>query len=159
MARFVTTGLDDLIRDMQKMGQDSGKVAESMVDAAAEVIRGEWKASAEGHDLIDTGAMINSIGTPGPVKRIGGIFSQTISPQGKDSKGVRNAEKAFILNYGTSRIPATYWVDEAETAAGPKVQKRLEDIWDEFLKTGKVPAVNDSTGSTGEGVTKYVTKG
>ena len=159
MARFEMTGLDRLIRDMQKMGHDTGEVAEAMVNAAAGVIRDEWKASAENHGLIDTGAMINSIRAPGPVKNVGGVLSQTISPQGKDGKGVRNAEKAFILNYGTTRVPATYWVDEAETAASPKVQQRLEEIWDEFLATGKVPAIVDPTGSTGNGITKTITKG
>ena len=156
MARFETTGLDELIREMQRMGEDSGAVAETMVNAAAIEIRDAWRQSAENHGLIDTGSMINSIGSPGPVKSIGGVFSQTVSPQGKDAKGVRNAEKAFILNYGTTRYQATYWVDEAEMAAGPKVQQRLEQIWGEFLDTGKVPAIADSTGSTGDGVTKTI---
>ena len=159
MARFDTPGLDKLILEMQKMGQDSGKVAESMVDAAVGVIRDEWRASAERHDLIDTGAMINSIGFPAPVQSAGGVLYRDVYPQGKDAKGVKNAEKAFINNYGTSRKAPTYWVDEADAAAGPKVQDALETIWGEFLETGRVPQSTDSGGGSGEGVTKYVTKG
>ena len=47
-------------------------------------------------------------------------------------------------------------MDEADAAAGPKVEKRLEEIWGEFLETGKVPVVTDANGSTGDGVTKTI---
>lgn len=159
MAKLDTPGLDELIREMQRMGEDSGEIAEAMVNAAVGVIRDEWRASAERHDLKVSGALIDSIGFPAPVQNIAGIVYRDVYPQGKDGRGTRNAEKAFILNFGTSRIPAKYWVDEAEQAAKPKIQQRLEQIWGEFLDTGRVPAIADSTGSTGDGVTKIITKG
>lgn len=157
MARFDTDGLDDLIDEMQKMGQQSGEVAKAMVAAAADEIRDAWKETAEEYGLRDTGAMIESIGFPGPVKDVGGILQQDVYPQGKDAKGVRNAEKAFVLHYGTSRIKARYWVDDADAAAGPKVQRRLEEIWDEFLETGKVPNIPDG-GSSAGGITHTTKK-
>lgn len=157
MARFDTSGLDKLISEMQRMGQDSGAVAEAMVNAAVIEIRDAWKESAEAHDLRDTGAMIKSIGFPAPVQNMGGALYRDVYPQGKDAKGTRNAEKAFVLNYGTSRVPATYWVDEADERSGPKVQQRLEEMWGEFLETGKVPTVIDSgSGSVGSGITTII---
>lgn len=153
MARMNTDGLDDLISEMQRMGEDGGDVARAMVAAAGIEIRDAWKESAERHQLIDTGAMIDSIGFPGPVQKIGDAFYQDVFPQGKDRKGTRNAEKAFILNYGSSRIRPTHWVDEAEAEAEPKVQERLEQIWGEFLETGKVPDIIDPGGMSG-GITK-----
>lgn len=157
MARFDTPGMDQLIREMEKMGQDSGEVAEAMVNAAVIEIRNEWRASAEEHDLRATGDMIDSIGFPAPVQKVGGILYRDVYPQGVDRKGVRNAEKAFLLNYGTKRKPATYWVDEADQASGPKVQQRLEEIWGEFLDTGKPPVVIDpGSGESGDGVTKTI---
>lgn len=156
-ARFDTSGLDDLIREMTRMGEDGGEVAKAMVRAATLEIRDAWKKSAEDHGLRDTGAMIDSIASHGPVLEIAGIFQRDVYPQGKDAKGVRNAEKAFILHYGTSRIPATYWVDDADEASGPKVQQRLEEIWDEFLATGKIPNIPDD-GASGGGVTKTIKK-
>ena len=156
MARFESPGLTDLIKEMERMGQDGGEVAEAMVNAAVDVIRDEWKASAQDHGLVDTGAMIESIGFPAPVQNAGGILYRDVYPQGKDGKGVSNAEKAFVLNYGRHNMEPTYWVDEADAAAGPKVQARLEEIWGEFLETGKVPAVTDTAGRTGEGVTKHI---
>lgn len=156
MARFDAPGLDSLIKEMERMGQASGEVAESMVNAAVSVIRDEWKDSAERHGLRDTGAMIDSIGFPGPVQNVGGTLFRDVYPQGVDGKGTRNAEKAFILNYGKHNQEPTYWVDEADAAAGPKVQARLEEIWAEFLETGRPPIIPDPGGSSGSGVTKTI---
>lgn len=154
MARLDTSGLDDLIAEMERMGQSSGDVAEAMVNAAAVVIRDAWKETAEKYGLHDTGDMIRSIGFPTPPQKIGAAIFRDVYPQGKDSKGVRNAEKAFLLHYGTSRIKAKYWVDEAEAISGPRVQERLEEIWGEFLETGKIPTTIDSVvGANDEGIT------
>ncbi len=154
MARLDTSGLDDLIAEMERMGQSSGDVAEAMVNAAAVVIRDAWKETAEKYGLHDTGDMIRSIGFPTPPQKIGAAIFRDVYPQGKDSKGVRNAEKAFLLHYGTSRIKAKYWVDEAEAISGPRVQERLEEIWGEFLETGKIPTTIDSVvEANDEGIT------
>ena len=136
MARFDTGGLDDLINEMQRMGQDTGEVAEEMVNAAVEEIREAWRKSAQEHGHHDTGAMIESIGIgPGPV-RAGGILYRDVYPQGTDSKGVRNAEKAFILNYGKHNMPASHWVDDADEKSGAPVQAACQAIWDRFLRGG-----------------------
>ena len=144
MARFDTTGLDSLIRDMQKMGQSSGAMAEAMVNQAVIIIRDAWKESAEKHNLRDTGDMIASINFPNPISDAGGVLSRDVYPVGRDRKGVRNAEKAFILHYGTKRIPATYWVDDADEACAPAVYDKLEKMWGEYIDTGKVPTVVDT---------------
>lgn len=134
MARFNTSGLDDLVADMMRHKEQTGPVAEEMVNAAVEEIAAAWKTNAEAHGLRDTGAMIESIGYPDPVQNIGGALARDVYPVGKDSKGVRNAEKAFILNYGSSTIPATHWIDDADEASGPVVQERLEAIWERHLR-------------------------
>lgn len=159
MARFESPGMDALIREMEKMGEESGAVAEAMVNAAVDVIRDEWVKSAEDHDLKNYGDMIDSIGFPAPVQKAGNILYRDVYPQGKDRNGVSNAEKAFVLNYGRHNLEPTYWVNEADQASGPRVQRRLEEIWGEFLDTGKVPAVPDAGGTSGDGVTKTITKG
>ena len=134
MARFDTTGLDELIADMRRLGQDSGPVAEEMLEAAAEVVKESWKESARDHGHVDTGAMISSIDYP--VKGNAGALYRDIYPQGKDAKGVSNAKKAFILHYGKSSKPGTYWVDDAEAKAAPKVIEVCKEIWSRFLESG-----------------------
>lgn len=133
MARFDTSGIDDIIDELIRMGEAGKEVGDEMLMAGADEVKQAWKESAEKHKLRDTGDMIDSINYPRQPKDVGGVRTIDIYPQGKDRKGVRNAEKSFILNYGSSSIPATHWVDDADELSAPKVQKAMEDIWDKFI--------------------------
>lgn len=149
MARFRTDGLDDLIADMTAMGESTGELAEDICLGCAEEVKKAWKKSAQMHGLKDTGDMINSIGYPRQPKSINGIKTIDIYPQGKDRKGARNAEKAFILHYGTSGaknraarkgkkykgpgIPASHWVDDADDMAAKPVEEKANQIYDAWL--------------------------
>jgi len=132
MARFECQGLDNLVDQMRRMGQDSGPVAVEMVEAVSEMIRDEWRESATAHGHVDTGAMVESVGYGVPVNA-GNLIYNDIYPQGTDGKGVRNATKAFVLHYGKHNMPGSYWVDEAETHAGPRALSICQAIWDSFL--------------------------
>ena len=134
MARFETSGIDEIMEDMKRLGELSGPVADDMLMAGAEEVKVSWQFAAAFHGLKDTGDMIDSIGYPNKPKNAGDVRSIDIYPQGKDRKGVRNAEKAFINNYGTSRIDATHFVDMADELSGPRVQAAYEQIWDKHLK-------------------------
>ena len=133
MARFDTSGLDDLIWQMRAMGQECGPVAEAMVNASVGAIKEEWIKSAASHGHIDTGDMINSIGIgPGPVNA-GSVIYRDVYPQGSDRKGVRNATKAFVLNYGRSNLAGSHWVEDADDRSADPVQTVCESIWNEFI--------------------------
>lgn len=133
MARFDFTGLDEVLASMKRHGELTGPVADKMIEAGAEIVKESWRESATKHGHLDTHDMINSIGY-NPTKRSGNVRSVDIFPQGKDRKGVRNAEKAFILHYGSSSIKGSHWVDEAEDIAEERVVQTFERIWDEHLK-------------------------
>lgn len=154
MARLKITGFDQLVKEMEERGEKTGQVADAMLLSAAEVSRQAWQESAERRRHRDTGQLIASIGYPRKIKEIGGAKSVDIYPQGKDHKGVRNAEKAFILHYGTSRRPGSHWVDDANTIAGPKIATTMRGIWEEYIRTGKVPDV----GKTSNGKEKKTAK-
>lgn len=140
MARFETSGLDETIKDMQRMRQLTGTAAEAMLISGAAVVREHWQASAKRHGHMDSGDMIASIRAARKVKDIGGMKAIDVYPQGKDYKGTRNAEKAFILNYGTTKIKASRWVKEAEKSAEAPATQAMIRIWDTFIETGRVPA-------------------
>jgi len=86
--------------------------------------------------------MIASIGYPRRPKDVGGIREIDIYPQGVNANGVRNAEVAFVLHYGTSRRPGSHWVDDADTLAGPMISTAMTSIFDTFMATGEVPKVD-----------------
>ena len=150
MARFEVEGLDLIIADMKRHGELAGETAQEMLMAGAEEVKQAWKDEAERRQFKDTKAMIDSIGFPRSTKRSSDILSIDIYPQGKDARGVRNAEKAFILHWGTNSkstqrrkskkkfsgpgIPRTLWVDDADRASGPRVLDAYTRIWDAFLK-------------------------
>lgn len=134
MASMDTSGLDDLVNEMRRLGQMDGPVVAEMLDTAAEIVRESWRESAEAHGHVDTGAMIASIDFP--VKGDARTLYREIYPQGNDGKGVSNAMKAFILHYGKSNMAGSYWVDDAERKAGPKAIEACQEIWDRFLQSG-----------------------
>ena len=150
MARFETEGLDELFLELEYYDQKSGPTADKMLLAGAEAVKQSWKEEAARRRFRDTGSMINQIGFPRAVSKASDIASIDIYPQGTDKRGTRNAEKAFILHWGTTGskaqkrreakkfpgpgIPRTLWVDAAYKASGPRVLEVYTRIWDDFLK-------------------------
>lgn len=135
MARFDMSGLVPIIDEMQALGEESGAVANEMIMAGAEAVKQAWRRSAEEHGHRDTGEMIEAIGYPRGPQTIGDALTIDIYPQGKDHKGVRNAEKAFVLHYGTSKLPASYWVDTADAYSEQTAVPAMAEIWDKFIQS------------------------
>ena len=134
MARFDVSGLDETIAVMKRLGQMEGKAADAMLMAGAEEVRKAWRRSAEEHRHRDTGDMIASIGFARKPKEIGSIRSINIYPQGKDKRNIRNAEKAFILHYGTTKIRGSRWVDDADKISEQTVVPAMIRVWEQFLQ-------------------------
>ena len=134
MARFDVSGLDETIEEMTRLGQMTGRTADAMLRAGAEEVRKAWRQSAEEHRHRDTGDMIASIGFPRTPKDVGSIRSIDIYPQGKDKRNIRNAEKAFILHYGTTKIRGSRWVDDADKISEQTVVPAMIRVWEQFLK-------------------------
>ena len=133
MARFDTSGLEDVIKSVVRLGEEGKAVGDEMLLAAAEEVKLAWKIAAGMHGHIDTGDMINSVGYSRSPKTTGDIRSVDIYPQGKNRKGVRTAEVAFILHYGSSKIHASHWVDDADEDAGPRVKEAMERVFNNFI--------------------------
>lgn len=137
MAQFSTDGIDQIAAEMAWMGEAAGEVADEMLLAGAEEVKRAWKETAERHGYRETGDMIESIrADKAPKSDANDVRRISVYPRVEDRKGVRNAEKAFLLHYGTSKIHGSHWVDEADQDAGPMVQDVFEKIWDRHLKGG-----------------------
>lgn len=134
MARFDVSGLDETIEEMKRLGQMTGQTADAMLMAGAEEVRKAWRQSAEEHRHRDTGDMIASIGFARKPKEIGSIRAIHIYPQGKDKRNIRNAEKAFILHYGTTKIRGSRWVDDADKISEQTVVPAMIRVWEQFLQ-------------------------
>lgn len=154
MARFNVSGMDETIREMRRLGEESGDAARAMLQAGAEKVKTGWRAAIMSHELVRSGDMLGSVGFKRNPKKTGDMLSIEVYPQGVDYKGVRNAEKAFILHYGTSTHTPTRFVDDAETMGEAMAVPAMEEIWDRYIQTGTVPKValtpNHPGGSNGK---------
>ena len=132
MARFDTSGLDAVLEEMKREGELAGPAADAMLLAGAEQVKEAWRRSAEEHGHRDTDALIDSIGYARKPKQAGDVRSIDIFPRGKDAKGVRNAEKAFVLHYGTSKMKGSGWVDDADKYSEDMAIPAMIAVWENY---------------------------
>lgn len=143
MARINTSGLSELINDLKAVADDFDDCAHEMINAGADIAVAEWKKGIENtvHTVekpgggytsktgyIDTGAMLASVGKTQKKSTAAEIY-----PQGKDGK-VRNATKAYVLHYGSSKIRGTRFVDGIDANVEKDGYVAMRDKLDEFLK-------------------------
>lgn len=134
MALFEGDGFEELLAELKKDGELLSEAAPEILAAGAEIVAAEWRRAIEAHGLIDTGDMLESVG-PSEVTNTSQEKKIAVYPQGRDRKGIRNAEKAFINHYGASRRKATHFVDDAETKANEPAVEAMAAVWYEKLES------------------------
>lgn len=142
MSTISTSGIDELVESLGKLSADiQEELVDKMLDAGAEEGIKAWKDGIVAHGHVDTGAMRDSVAVAKGTKK-GRI--REIYPQGTDKgkkkdrrkkKGVRNAEKAFILHYGTTSIIGDHFVDDIDDIVQVKATKAMEKTYNEYLKS------------------------
>ncbi len=130
MARMNSSGVAELAQDLRQLGKDIPQMEEEMLDAGAQVIVEEWKDGITKAGHVDSGDMRDSVRATRKKK----TRSRDIYPKGKDRKGVRNAEKAYVLHYGKSSKPGDRFVDKIEEAAEPRAAARMQSVLTAHLK-------------------------
>ena len=130
MARMSTQGLDDVFRELGRLGQQARPLAEKMLQAGAMEVAKGWRQAIDEVGLVKTGEMRASVAPSKQIKTEGDALYVEIYPQGKDSRGVRNAEKAFINHYGSQRVKATRFVDKAEEYGESMAVPVMAEIWE-----------------------------
>ena len=142
MARLELDGLDRTVDEMKRMGELTGQAANAMLMVgAAWIAQGlEKAAKREGHK--DSGDMIESIGYNASPKYVMDVPTIEVYARGRDREGVSNMDKAFVNNFGTSKLDDTHWWEEGEAEAEPRAIAGMVEVWDEFVITGRVPQVS-----------------
>ena len=144
MATFDFSGMPEILAELRKRSEETEQVAQAMLNAGAAAAVASWRETITEMKLWKSGDMRDSIA---PTSKSAGLSYREITAQGKDRRGVRNGAKAFMLHYGTSRIPATYWWDKAAQRAEPLVMAEMRRVWDIYVTTGEIIA----TGGGGSG--------
>lgn len=137
MAQMTINGMEEVIREMGRMGQLTGEVADEMLLEGGKVMKTAWQDKIKRFGHVDTGDMKKSVrGTKKP-KVVMGVKTLEVYPRGKDHKGVRNAEKAFVLHYGKSTKAGSHFVEAVVEEGAPAAEKAMAARWDQFLQRGE----------------------
>ena len=101
MARFSVNGVEMLETQLSRMGRP---MLRQIVEAGAKAAEKRMAENTEKRRHIQNHDMIDSIGNNGIRDYLGGASTE-VYPQGDDRKGVRNATKAYVINYGKGKNP------------------------------------------------------
>lgn len=145
MGKVYFDDLSTTWKNFEKLAGDADGVAMAiMLHGAKEMIE-EWRDTIEDEELIDTGAMHDSVAMVGKPKKKNGVWEVTVAPTGVDDKGTRNAMKAAILNYGTSSITGRHFIDSIERMSESAIPTIAQYIMDMHDATGVIPSVDPSS--------------
>lgn len=135
MARFEISGFEAAEKELLRRREKVEPTVKRMVTEGGDVMVDGQKATISQMDLIDTGDLQGSIKATKPKSKGSAIYVE-VYPHGTDRKGVRNALKGAVLEYGKSSMPAKPWMTNANNKYGPKAQEKMRDVWMEEMSDG-----------------------
>lgn len=129
MASFNVVGFEDIEKALLRREAAAAAAVPKMLEAGAEVlVRGQQETIAR-MGIIDTGDMQASV-KAGKIVQTDTGASVDVYPQGKDRKGVLNATKAFVHQYGKSNLPARPWLSVANATYAQGVHDAMREAWE-----------------------------
>ena len=96
MATARVSGFELAGQQLSRMGRP---MIRKIVEAGAGAAEKAWRENIRENQHVRTGDMLASVGTNEYREYLGG-GSVDVYPQGEDRNGVRNADKAYVINYG-----------------------------------------------------------
>ena len=148
MAKFSFNGVDGISASFEQLAKLTDDEKKSIIMPAAKLLLERQKDKILSVFTQRTGDLANSLVIEDRSDNDG--VKAFIVPTGKHRgsstgkrKGKRgsngkysgtNAEVAYILNFGSPRIAATHWLDNANDEAEPDVLAAEESAWDDLLK-------------------------
>ena len=139
MAKFEMSGVDRIIDELGRMDALTGPMAEEMIEAGTDVVVETWKRVIKERGHVDWGTMLRTVKARKPPGS-GEVVAREVYPMGKDRKGVRNAEKAFILHYGRrgvngkGEIIGDHFVDQIVNESDRPAVSAMEAVMDKYIK-------------------------
>lgn len=135
MANMTFNGTQELMAELYREVERLERKATEMLGEGGQVVVKAWQDAirAAGHDKPGkskraTGELIRNVRASKP-KKNGDVYMSSIYPHGKNARGTRYAEIAFVLNYGTSKIQGDNFVSNAEDRSEEAVQRTMEEVW------------------------------
>lgn len=137
MASFVTNGIEGLSLSLSEIADIPDKVVDDMLSAGAKIVADAQKNEGRKQGVHRTGVTLSSIKAGKPKRAKDGGRCIYVTPQGTNRDGVRNAEVAFVNEYGAPQrgISPRPFMRTANEAAEDQVAETQAKIYDNYLKT------------------------
>ena len=135
MGGFQVDGLSALSVSFDKMAAMPDDVIGAMLREGADVLAKAQQESADAFGLRDTGMMIESI-KPGRARRTPDGGDIAITPEGSRRRGkttTRNAEIAYVNEYGKDGQPGTGFISKANFEHGPDAIEASDKVYQNWL--------------------------
>lgn len=134
MGSISVFGLDELLGDLDSLAKLPDSVTDGMLEAEADVIAAAQQAQAAKMWTGDyaTGTTARSI-KKGKVKKTGLGKSITVAPTGTNKRGTRNAEVAFINEYGKKGQPGQPAIRTANEQKEKEAVEAGEKVYHAYL--------------------------
>ena len=139
MAELASHGLDELMLSLEEIAEIPVDVQDEMLLAQAEITAEAQRQAARTYNVQDTGLMINSI-KPGELKWVEGVRTIYITSsgtriRGKNHKKIRNAEIAFLNEYGTRHQKARPFIQKGNEMSAKAATTAAMEVYDRFLQS------------------------
>ena len=137
MARIDMTGMEDVEKSIFEMGEAAAKAIPEMLKAGGEILVNAQKAEASSLNRSgrSMGGLKESIKADA-IKGAGTAQYIEVGPSGIDrnhtKKGVENAKKGFVLEYGRCNMAAIPWMSTANEKAAEGVIKSMQEVWESY---------------------------
>ena len=138
MAKIDTSGIDGFEEKFRQVAvSDRREMMEKILNAGADVYIESWKGSIEAHGHVRSRSMLESVGKIMHEKK-SEPNSIVIYSMGFDDHGVRNATKAYVINYGKGGKKTEHtgdkFVREAEKNAKDRADAAMQAALDDYLE-------------------------
>jgi len=137
VAKLTVTGLEELEKAMLRRDAAAEKAVPEMLKAGGAVAQKaqQNEIKTRFNSRRSTGALFASIKVSA-VKEKDGMKLVEVAPTGKDRRGVRNAEKGFVLQYGKRSWGGKSfpWFSAAAEKSGNAVLTEMRRVWEEMQK-------------------------
>lgn len=135
MANISINGIGKVMLSMQQIAEIPEDVQSEMLNAEADIVAKEIKKKGEEYGVRRTGETLAHI-KKGKIKRDkDGNLCIYVTFSGKNAKGTRYAEIAFVNNYGTSKQMARPFVTVATITAEKPAGEAAEAVYNKWLQS------------------------
>ena len=135
MATFNCDGIDGLILSMEEVAEIPVEVQDEILKAQAGVVVKAQKETGRAYGVNRTGVTLNSIKQTKPKTGKDGNRVISVYAHGKNENGTRNAEVAFVNEYGKRGQRARPFTRDANEKSAEATTAAGFDVYDKWLKS------------------------